>query len=59
MRIEKIIKEYLRGLEAGSYENIIKLFSSKAIINSPLYGRIKAKDFIRNYLGILQNQRSL
>jgi len=47
MQIEKTIKEYLKGLKAGSYENIIKLFSPKAIVNSPLYGKIKAKDFYR------------
>ncbi|MEM3062942.1 MAG: nuclear transport factor 2 family protein [Nitrososphaerota archaeon] len=47
MQIEKTIKEYLKGLEAGSYENIIKLFSPKAIVNSPLYGEIKAKDFYK------------
>jgi len=47
MQIEKTIKEYLRELENGNYENIIKLFSPKAIINSPLYGKIKAKDFYK------------
>jgi hypothetical protein len=47
MQIEKTVKEYLKGLEIGSYENIIKLFSPRAIVNSPLYGKIKAKDFYR------------
>ncbi len=48
MQIEKTIKEYLKGLEVGSYENIIKLFSPNAIIHSPLYGEIKAKKFYQD-----------
>ncbi len=48
MQIEKTIKEYLRGLEVGSYENIIKLFSPDAIVHSPLYGEIKAKKFYQD-----------
>ncbi len=47
MQTEKI-KEYLRGLEAGSYENIIELFSTDAIVHSPLYGEINAKKFYRD-----------
>jgi len=48
MQIEKTIKEYLKGLEVGSYEDIIKLFSSDAIVHSPLYGEIKAKKFYQD-----------
>ncbi len=48
MQIEKTIKEYLSGLEVGSYENIIKLFSPDAIVHSPLYGEIKAKKFYQD-----------
>ena len=48
MQIEKTIKEYLKGLEVGSYEKIIKLFSPKAVIHSPLYGGIKAKKFYQD-----------
>ena len=48
MQIEKTIKEYLKCLEVGSYENIIKLFSSDAVIHSPLYGEIKAKKFYQD-----------
>ncbi|MCK5630268.1 MAG: nuclear transport factor 2 family protein [Nanoarchaeota archaeon] len=48
MQIEKTIKEYLKGLEVGSYENIIKLFSPDAIVHSPLYGEIKAKKFYQD-----------
>jgi len=45
MQIEKTIKEYLRGLEIGSADEIIKLFSPDAVVHSPLYGDVKAKKF--------------
>jgi predicted SnoaL-like aldol condensation-catalyzing enzyme len=45
MQIEKTIKESLRGLEIGSADEIIKLFSPDAIVHSPLYGDVKAKKF--------------
>jgi len=48
MQIEKTIKEYLKGLEVGSYEHIIKLFSPDAVVHSPLYSDIKAKKFYQN-----------
>lgn len=48
MQIEKTIKEYLKYLEVGSYENIIKLFSNDASVHSPLYGEIKAKKFYQD-----------
>ena len=48
MEIEKTIKEYLKGLDAGSFENIIKLFSPDVIVHSPLYGEIEAKKFYQD-----------
>lgn len=36
MQIEKTIKAYLKGLESGNYDEVIKLFSPDAIIHSPL-----------------------
>ena len=47
MRIEKTIKEYFKGLEVGSYENIINIFVS---INNP---RTAAAHF--RYHWILKN----
>jgi hypothetical protein len=47
MEIEKIIKKYFKALEVGSYENMMRLFTEKAIILSPLYGKMKAVDFYR------------
>ena len=54
MQIEKTIKEYLRELENGNYENIIKLFSLQKQLSILLYMvKLKLKIFIRNYLKIL------
>jgi hypothetical protein len=47
MQMEKIIKQYLKALEKGSHENMMKLFSKNAAIISPLYGKISAADFYR------------
>lgn len=47
MGIEKTIKAYLKALEKGGYENMIKLFTKNAVVFSPLYGKIKAIDFYR------------
>jgi len=48
MQIEKTIKEYLKGLEVGSANEIIKLFSQDAVVHSPLYGEIQAKKFYQD-----------
>ncbi len=47
MNIAEIIRKYLKGLEEGNYHYVISLFSSEAVINSPLYGKLKAIDFYR------------
>ncbi len=47
VQIEKVIKDYLKALEIGSYETMMKLFLKNAMVLSPLYGKIKAVDFYR------------
>ncbi|MCK4636954.1 MAG: nuclear transport factor 2 family protein [Methanomicrobia archaeon] len=47
MEIEKTLILYLQALEEGSYEDIIELFTDDAVINSPLYGNIKALTFYK------------
>jgi ketosteroid isomerase-like protein len=42
---EKLIRDYLRSLESGDCEKVLSLFEDDAIINSPLYGKQKAKLF--------------
>jgi len=47
MEIEKTLKLYLQALEKGSYGDIIKLLTEDAMVNSPLYGKIKASEFYK------------
>jgi len=44
---EKTIRKYLKNLERGDYEEMMKLFSKNAIIHSPLYGKIRAERFYK------------
>lgn len=43
-----IIQQYLAGLESGNIESIVSLFSDDAIVHSPLYGDMPAKDFFKS-----------
>ena len=47
-RIKYVIEAYFRGLESKSYEDIVELFSTDAIVNSPLYGKIEASHFYKD-----------
>ena len=44
---QETIRRYLRGLEKGSAEEIIRLFSESGVVYSPLYGRQDAGDFYK------------
>jgi hypothetical protein len=46
--MEQKIKSYFRGLETADYQSLIQLFEEDAIVNSPLYGRVLAKDFYKD-----------
>ncbi len=46
--MKEIILQYLDGLESGNVENIVSLFSDDAIVHSPLYGDMPAKDFFKS-----------
>ena len=48
MNIVEVTELYLRALEEGSYDDIIRLFAEDAVVVSPLYGTVKASDFYRN-----------
>ncbi|KYK30163.1 MAG: hypothetical protein AYK19_18650 [Theionarchaea archaeon DG-70-1] len=50
MEIEKTLTQYLHALQKGSYEDIIELFAEDAVINSPLYGKVKASHFYEELL---------
>jgi ketosteroid isomerase-like protein len=48
MDIADVIRLYLRSLEQGSYDDVVKLFAEDAMVISPLYGTVKASDFYRD-----------
>ncbi len=45
MEHKSTIKKYLDALQNSDYENLISLFTSDAIIYSPLYGEVRANKF--------------
>ncbi|MCK4553053.1 nuclear transport factor 2 family protein [Candidatus Pacearchaeota archaeon] len=47
---EEIIKKYFENLSNGDYESLIQLFDSEAVVFSPLYGKMLAKDFYKKLL---------
>jgi hypothetical protein len=40
MNREQIVNKYLEHLEKSNFDAIVKLFDSKAMINSPFFGKI-------------------
>ena len=52
MNYEKIILDYLRALENSDYGKLMNIFEEGSIVNSPLYGEVKASDF---YLDLFEN----
>jgi len=48
--MDKQIKAYLQGLEAGDYQRLLALFAEGAVVYSPLYGQRSAPDFYRELL---------
>ena len=50
-----IIKDYLRFLESGNADEILKLFTSDAKVTSPRTGTINAKDFYTGLFSLLKN----
>lgn len=40
-----IVKNYLKYLQDGNIEKILTLFAVNAIVTSPIYGKIRAKEF--------------
>lgn len=50
MDTEKVLTQYTQALERGSYKDVIALFAEDAVVNSPLYGKVRAPDFYRDLL---------
>jgi len=47
MSKESVVRAYFQGLERGNYDDVIKLFAPRAIVYSPLYGKIEATQFYK------------
>ncbi len=50
MAYEKEIAKYYQGIEAQSYEEVIKLFSKDAVIIHPIFGDKPASEFFKMLL---------
>ncbi|MGD2246955.1 MAG: nuclear transport factor 2 family protein [Candidatus Methanofastidiosia archaeon] len=48
MNPETVLTLYLDALQTGNYDEAMNLFSTNAVIVSPLYGRVKASHFYRD-----------
>ena|SRR3989338_3564541 len=48
MNHKETLKKYLQFLEAADYKNLLSLFSEKAIVYSPLYGKVAAIKFYKD-----------
>ena len=48
---EEIIKKYFENLSNGDYESLIQLFDSEAVVFSPLYGKLLAREFYKKLIG--------
>lgn len=45
MNFQGLIKEYFNGLESGNTEQLLSIFEENAVVLSPLYGKLSAKQF--------------
>jgi len=54
---EKLVREYLSGLEAGDAERILSLFTGDGIVCSPLYGERPAARFFPGLFEDTRNSR--
>lgn len=48
MKFQQIVKDYLQGLQSGDISKILSTFEKDAVVNSPLYGRMKADEFYKS-----------
>ena len=51
-----VLYNYFKGLEMGDTVMILESFAVNAMIHSPLYGDVPAKNFTQNSLTIPDNQ---
>lgn len=54
---KEIATKYIEYLEKGDLENILDLFSEKAVVDSPVYGVMKAPDFYNKLMADTINSK--
>ena len=52
---DQLCKHYLSALEQGSLEQVLSLFETDAVVDSPLYGEVPVERF---YTGLFNDTRS-
>lgn len=45
MNFQELIKKYFEGLQSGDSEQLLSVFDENAVVSSPLYGKLPAKQF--------------
>lgn len=50
MEFKKIIEEYLSRLGKGNRDELLEIFEEDAVVDSPLYGILPAKEFYADLL---------
>ncbi len=47
---KEVAKQYIEYLEKGNVQGIVDLFTTNGFVESPIYGRMNAKDFYKELL---------
>jgi hypothetical protein len=49
MDTKQLVKVYVKALDSMNLEEVLKLFSPSAVVYSPMYGKMPARDFYSTY----------
>jgi hypothetical protein len=55
MDTNQLVKTYLKALDSMNLEEVLKLFSPSALVYSPMYGKMPARDFYSAYFAETTN----
>ena len=47
---DQAVRAYFKAVESGNYDQIIKLFSKYAVVDSPIYGKMQASEWAKDLL---------
>ena len=57
MTKKQIASQYLKYLESGELDKVLELFNDSGIVDSPIYGIKKAKDFYHELMNDTSNSK--